>query len=269
MHQRFKGQSVVITGAASGLGLLLSQLFDAAEAHVLGIDINPDALSTAASKLSDRFTPLVCDLSDREQIAAVFKEIYALTPHVDILINNAGIVYGETLENHEPHQIERTFAVNTLSHFYTIGAVWGQMKTRNSGHIVSIASAGGFIGTPKLSAYCASKFAAVGIEESLRGEIRAAGLSIHSTLIAPYFINTGMFSGVKSRFPFLLPVMEPEYVARRIFGAIARKKRRLILPWFAYTVFPMRMLPVRWFDALVDFFGITRAMEGFSGRKSS
>ncbi|NQV73078.1 SDR family oxidoreductase [bacterium] len=266
MNGKFQDKCVVITGVASGLGLRLATIFDKEGATVCGLDVDAGALSLVSEGLSDRFQPYICDLTDRDQITSTFANIYAVQKEVDILVNNAGIVFAGTLGEQQPEQIEKTFAVNTISHFYTIQAVFEQMKASNRGHIVTIASAGGFVGTPKLSAYTASKFAVVGMEESLRAEIRMEGLNIQTTLIAPYFINTGMFEGVKTRFSWLLPILDQDMVSQRIAGAIYKKKRRLILPWFVYTVFPMRLLPVNLFDSVCKFFGITRVMDHFKGR---
>ena len=266
MNGRFQDKCVVITGVASGLGLRLATIFDKEGATVCVLDVDAQALSRVSDLLSDRFQPFICDVTDRNQISRTFAEIYAVQKEVDILVNNAGIVFAGTLWEQTSEQIEKTFAVNTISHFYTIQAVFEQMRASNRGHIVTIASAGGFVGTPKLSAYTASKFAVVGMEESLRAEIGMEGLNIQTTLIAPYFINTGMFEGVKTRFSWLLPILDQDLVAERIAKAIHKKKRRLILPWFVYTVFPLRLLPVDLFDTVGAFFGITRVMDHFKGR---
>lgn len=266
MNDRFQNKCVVITGAASGLGLRLAQLFDSGGASVCGLDLNTNALQDVAAILSDRFQAFGCDITDRQQISDTFSEIYAVHEEVDVLINNAGVVFAGALWEQQPNEIETTFAVNTISHFYTIQAVFDQMKSSNRGHIVTIASAGGFVGTPKMSAYTASKFAVVGMEESLRAEIKGAGLNIQTTLIAPFFVNTGMFEGVRTRFSWLLPILDQDVVAKRIVQAISKKQKRLILPWFVYTVFPLRVLPVGLFDIISRFFGISRVMDHFKGR---
>ena len=83
---------------------------------------------------------------------------------VDILINNAGIVSGQSLLEIEDEKIEATFGVNTLSLFWTAKAFLPAMVERNHGHIVTIASSAGLVGVSKLTDYCASKWAAVGFE---------------------------------------------------------------------------------------------------------
>lgn len=75
------------------------------------------------------------------------------------------------------------------------------MMKRNHGHIVNIASSAGLVGVTGLADYCASKFAAVGFDESLRFEMESLGKDgIHTTVVCPFFINTGMFDGAKTRY---------------------------------------------------------------------
>jgi all-trans-retinol dehydrogenase (NAD+) len=82
------------------------------------------------------------------------------------------------------------------------------MMERNHGHIVSIASSAGFIGVNGLADYCASKFGAVGFDESLRLELGMQGKTgVHTTVVCPYFISTGMFDGAKTRYSYYdLPI---------------------------------------------------------------
>lgn len=257
---------VVITGAASGLGYLLAELFVDARATVIGLDIDESGLREARINLGEGFFDVVCDLSDATAISTAFEGILTLHSGVDVLINNAGIVAGKHLLDLTTADIERTFGINVISHFHTTRAVLPSMIKRGSGHIVTVASAGGIVASPRLTAYSSSKFAAIGFDDALRTEMKRLGHPIFTTLIAPFFIGTGMFEGVKTRFPLLLPILKPERVARKVFRAIIRKKRRLIMPWFIYSSFPLRLLPVDLFDWVVDFFGITRTMDEFKGR---
>lgn len=84
---------------------------------------------------------------------------------VTILINNAGIVSGKNILENSNEMVKKTFEVNTLSIFYTTKEFLPNMIEKSKGHIVTISSASGFIGTPGLSDYSASKFAAIGFDE--------------------------------------------------------------------------------------------------------
>ena len=98
------------------------------------------------------------------------------------------------------------------------------MKARGSGHIVTVASAAGLIGTARETDYAASKFAAVGFDEALRQELRRSAPGVRTTVVCPYYIDTGMFKGVKTRFPLLLPVLKEQEVADRVLKAVRRNQ---------------------------------------------
>jgi len=185
---------------------------------------------------------------------------------VDILINNAGIVTGKALLECSDAAIERTFQVNTLALFWGVRALLPAMIARGRGHVVTVASAAGLGGTSRLTDYCASKFAAVGFDESLRLELKRLGHPIRTTVVCPWYIDTGMFRGVRTRFPLLLPILKPDYVAVRILRAIEANRRRLVLPRFVMAVLLARILPLTLFDAVMRFFGVDRSMDEFSGR---
>lgn len=92
-----------------------------------------------------------------------------------MLINNAGIVSGKKLLENSEKLIEKTIAVNTVSHHYTCREFLPAMIKNNRGHVVTIASMAGITGVAGLVDYCASKFGAVGFDESLRLELRKLG----------------------------------------------------------------------------------------------
>jgi all-trans-retinol dehydrogenase (NAD+) len=141
------------------------------------------------------------------------------------------------------------------------------MLKNNKGHLINIASAGGMIGVAKMSDYSASKFAHFGFDEALRMEFKQNNQNINTTIVIPYFINTGMFDGVKTRFSFLLPILDENKVANKIIKGIEKKKARIITPPMVYTLFPLRLLPVRIFDWISNFMGINDTMKNFKGRK--
>lgn len=157
--------------------------------------------------------------------------------------------------------------VNVNSHFWTIRAFLPDMIERKSGHIVSIASMAGHVATPNLTDYSASKFAAVGLNESLRVELKKKGhKNIFTTCICPFFINTGMFDGVKTKWGFLLPILDQDYAADQIVDATLKNKEMLMLP-FSMNFLPLvRILPVAFQDIVFNFLGVHDSMEEFVGR---
>jgi all-trans-retinol dehydrogenase (NAD+) len=262
------GRRAVITGAANGIGRILAYELAQAGASVVLWDIDARGLERVRDGLEvEGFQAdvYVCDLASRDQIASAAAQTLATSGPVDILINNAGIVAGNELLDLTDEQIERTFAVNTMALFWTVRAFLPSMMERNRGHIVTVASAAGLAGTARLTDYCSSKFGAVGFDESLRMELRQSGSAVVTTVVCPYYTGTSMFAGASTRFSWLLPILQPDYVARRIVAAIRRNQRRLIMPRFIYSVFLNRLLPVSWFDALMVFFGVSHSLDAFHG----
>lgn len=264
----FRDSHVLITGAASGIGRLMA--LGAAErgARLTLVDRDFTRLKAVQEELAatgKEAAVFEADLSDRAAIRAVTERILAERGPVDILINNAGIVAGAPLLEATEDAIERTFQVNTLALFWMTRAFLPAMIQRGRGHVVTVASAGGLVGTARLTDYCASKFAAVGFDESLRMELQRLGHPIRTTVVCPYYIDTGMFRGVRSRFSWLLPLLKPEYVARRILGAVEANRARLVMPRFLLLLPLVRLLPPGPFDALIRFLGVNRSMDEFVG----
>lgn len=266
---QISGAGVVITGAASGLGRGLALRLAGAGARVILWDLDAAGLAGAAADVrertgSDPHTAVV-DVSDPDAVRRAAAEAQARGP-VDILVNNAGVVSGRALVDLTDAQVIRTFAVNTLALFWATRALLPDMIRRNRGHIVTIASAAGFVGAHRLTDYTASKHAAVGFDDALRAELRRSAPSLVTTVVCPFYIDTGMFAGAKTRFPWLLPILNEDDVIERIVRAIRRDKRRLIMPFIVRLVPILRVLPVRWFDRLADILGINASMDDFTGR---
>ena len=265
----FKDAHVLITGAASGIGRLLARGAAVRGARVTLLDRDEAGLLAVRAELAREgcdAAAIAVDLCDRAALQATLARVLAARGPVAILINNAGIVTGKTLLECSDAAIERTFQVNTLALFWTVRAVLPAMLERGRGHVVTIASAAGLGGTSRLTDYCASKFAAVGFDESLRLELKRLGHPVRTTVVCPWYIDTGMFSGVRTRFPVLLPILKPDYVAARILGAIQGNRKRLVMPRFVMAVLLARILPLGLFDAVMRFFGVDRSMDEFSGR---
>jgi len=264
---RFSGSHVLITGAASGIGQLLALGALSRGARLTLLDVNAAGLKALKDVMGGETAVYPVDLSDRAAVQAVAAEILKTRGPVDILVNNAGIVTGKPILECSDAAIERTFQVNTLALFWLTRAFLPAMIAQGKGHVVTIASAAGLSGTSRLVDYCASKHAAVGFDESLRLELKRLGHPIRTTVVCPFFIDTGMFKGVKTRFPWILPILDPGYVTRRILGAIEGDRRRLIMPRFVVSVLMIKFLPASVFDAVLGFFGVNRSMDDFVGRQ--
>ena len=263
---------MLVTGGASGIGRLIALEMARRGGEVVLWDINKEALDAVTAEVNAAGPAdahgYLCDVSDRTSIYTVADRVRAEVGDVDILVNNAGIVSGQSFLELSDGKIEATFRINTLALFWTAKAFLPRMIARDRGHVVTIASASGLVGVAKLADYAASKWAAVGFDESLRVELRRTAPGVRTTVVCPFYIDTGMFRGVKTRFSFLLPILQPEYVAQRTVEAVARNRQRLIMPRFVLLVPSMRLLPVPIMDALADFLGVNSSMDDFVGRDS-
>ena len=264
------GRHVVITGAASGIGRLMALELAGRGARISAWDINRERLDATIAELNalgrEPARGFICDVSNRETVDRVAADTTAASGPVDILINNAGMVSGKRFLELPDEKIEATFAINTLSLFWVTKALLPAMIEHNRGHVVTIASASALIGVARLTDYSASKWAAMAFDESLRAELYELAPGVRTTVVCPYYIDTGMFRGVKSRFPWLLPILKEHDVASRVVRAIERNQARVMMPWLIYLVPAMRLLPVRLFDWVATFLGINASMDEFVGR---
>lgn len=264
----FGGRNVLITGAASGIGKLMGREVLQRGAKLIIWDIDQAAMETTAAELG-ALGPVAVQRVDITDPMAV-REAYAAlkTAHgpVDILVNNAGIVTGNRLfQDMRPGEIDRTMAVNAVAPMQVALTVLPDMVARNSGHLCIIASAAALIGNPRMAVYAASKWAAMGWSESVRIEMKEQGLDIGVTTVAPYYISTGMFAGVRSPW---VPVLKPERVVRRIIRGIERRRSMVAMPWpVGFVRLLQALLPQRLFDLVVGrWMGIYRTMDHFTGR---
>lgn len=263
------GSTVLITGGGMGIGRLMALKMAALGARIVIWDINPEHLAKVSEELTRAGREVFgyqVDVSDREKVYDAARRTLDEAGPVHILINNAGIVSGKPFIECSDEQIERTIRVNTMALFWVTKAFLPQMMENGWGHLVTISSAGGILGTPGLADYSASKFAAFGFDEALRGEFKKRGLAIKTTVVCPFFIDTGMFAGVKTKYAFLLPILREGYVADRIIGAIQRNRARIWMPPIVYTVPLLRALPVPLMDWIAKFLGVTESMDEFKGR---
>ena len=202
---------------------------------------------------------------------------------VDVLINNAGIVTGKYLLDMTESEIRRTMNTNGLAHFWTTRSFLPYMLKRgNECAVITISSLMGQMAGVKLTDYCASKHAANGFHESLRLELRALAERsnrsvVHTMLVCPYVIDTGMFDGAFEgsgkpwfmRHLGLFPKLKSRYVATQIINHLESRSHLVVLPWYFRYVPPLlHVLPASCMDWIEEFAGARVGMKEFRGRKS-
>lgn len=206
-----EGKTVVVTGAAGGIGVPLVRLLVERGAHVLGID--QIACPTAS-------TSLQLDFSVDAALSRLCDRLAADAP--DILVNLAGVMSFGLHAAADPARIALVYRINLLVPALLAQAVAGPMRARGSGRIVNIGSMLGAIPYPWFAAYSSSKAGLAALSQALRRELADSG--VHVTHVAPRAARTPFNSGEVDRF---LKVMgmnadDPETVARRIADAICR-----------------------------------------------
>merc|ERR1739838_679876 len=206
-----------------------------------------------------------CDLSDRKAVYETASLVKSDIGDVDILVNNAGIVTGGSFLECNDDKIMKTMDVNCNAHFWTLKSFLPKMLQKNHGHVVTIASGAGLFGMANLVDYCASKFAAIGMSEALAMELHATNKTgVHVTIICPFYIDTGMFKGVKSG---IVPMIKADDAVEAIVDGVLRNKSHVIMPSVCSLSYAMRgCVPTSLLKYFGDTMQITRSMESFVGR---
>lgn len=269
---KFENANVLITGGASGIGKIMGRmaLEKGAKCFIIW-DINLVGIEATRKELSKygNVKGYVVDVSNNEIVNIAYRKTVEDCGDIDILINCAGIITSnKTFDQQTPEEIVKTMNINTIAPMFVARAMLPDMLKRNRGHVCTIASAGGMISNPKMSVYAASKWGVIGWSDSVRIELQEMKSDVHFTTVAPYYINTGMFDGVKSR---IIPILKPEYVAKRVIRAVERNKAFRGIPFgFHFIRFWQAILPTRVFDFFFgQVFGIYHTMDQFTGRKSA
>jgi NAD(P)-dependent dehydrogenase (short-subunit alcohol dehydrogenase family) len=188
----FADRVVLITGGSRGLGFVLARQLAAEGARLALVARNLEDLEAAAEKLRARgaevFT-LSCDVGDREQATDAVRRVVEHFGRLDVLINNAGVVQVGPVQHMQYEDFQRAMAVHFWGPLHTTLAAMPHLGAHRHGRIVNIASIGGKVAVPHLAPYSASKFALVGLSESLRAELGREGILV--TTVLPGLMRTG------------------------------------------------------------------------------
>jgi len=268
--KNISGQIALVTGSGGGIGRLICIGLAKKGCKIVCWDVAKQANEETARQIREAkgvAHTYQVDLTSREAIYKAAERVKREVGMISILVNNAGVVTGKHLLECSDEQILRTFDVNVLAHFWTVKSFLPHMLTRGQGHIVTVASLAGMNGANRLVDYCASKFAAVGFDESLRAELLVDGhTGIETTVVCPYFVRTALFDGIKSR---VVPVLEPEEVAKKTVNAILTNEKICIIPGFLSMAQTMKtILPYKALVKSFEISGLGETMNAFTGPKT-
>jgi short-subunit dehydrogenase len=270
-----EGRTVLVTGAAMGMGRLFAEraIAERASAVVL-LDVDEDALNDTLDDLADGSSEVsgyIVDVSDAAEVADTAAAVLDDVGRIDVLINNAGVVRGNHYfwETDLERDAKFTIDVNTLAPMYVAHAFLPAMiEASTECRLVNLASAAGFTPNPRMAVYAASKWAVIGWSDSVRLELKQAGFDhVKVTTVCPYYVRTGMFDGASSA-P-LLPILEPGEVVAEAWDAMLAGRSFVVLPKTVLLSEVLKgVLPIDVRDFIADrIIGVYHTMDDFTGRE--
>lgn len=185
------GQVAVVTGAGRGIGAAVTHRLAQLGYTVVAVARTRSQLETVADRTGA--LPFVCDLADAAAVEETTAAVLERFGRVDVLVNNAGIVVRHPVEGHPVEDWDRVQAVNLRAPFQWARACLPGMRARRDGRIVNVSSISGTLGTPGLSAYCASKWGLIGFTRALSEEVKRDGVVV--TALCPGSVDTEMLRG--------------------------------------------------------------------------
>jgi len=224
-----KGKKAIITGGSRGLGKATALAF-----AKLGIDVaitgrNEEKLKETVSELKSlgvNATYEVFDVANYEEVKVGIKKIILNLGTVDILVNNAGIAAFGTLNEMDPTLWEAIIKTNVLGMYYVTKEVLPYLIEKNEGDIINISSTAGLSGNASTSAYSASKFAVIGMSQSLMKEVRKNNIRVNtltpSTIATDMALDLGITDGNVEK------VLQPEDFAQLIVAGLQFPRRAML-----------------------------------------
>jgi 3-oxoacyl-[acyl-carrier protein] reductase len=224
-----KNKNALITGAGKGIGKAIALALAKEGVNIILVARTQEEIDSVAAKVRSlrvKALAITADVADINSVNAAVEKALAEFGTIDILINNAGIAaFGKFLEL-EPTDWERIIQVNLMGTYYMTRAVLPNMIERQTGDIINISSTAGLSGNALTSAYSASKFAVLGLTESLMQEVRKHNIRV--TALTPSTVATDMAKELKLTDGNPETVMQAEDMAELIIAQLKLNRRVFI-----------------------------------------
>ena len=223
------GKTVLITGAARGIGKATATLLAKSGADIIGVDLTLGDLQETKDDVESfgrKFTGFSCDVTDAEAAKDMITAASVNENGFEILINNAGVLPSGSFQERDFAVWSRTIDVNLKALMYVTYLALPHLQKKREAHIVNLASISGKMGTEGVAAYSASKHGVVGFSSALREELRHTNVCV--SWLCPSQANTRMAAGVQHS--FLTPVVQPEDIAAAVKKAIEKNAIEVFVP---------------------------------------
>jgi NAD(P)-dependent dehydrogenase (short-subunit alcohol dehydrogenase family) len=233
------GKVIAITGGARGIGLAIAEALTAQGARVSIGDIDLELAQREAKRIGAHAGRL--DVRERESFAQFIAETEAALGSLYGLINNAGIMPMGYFLDEDPALADAQIDINFRGVIHGMQVALPKLLARQSGHIVNIASLAGRFALPGSAIYCGTKFAVVGMTESVAGEYRDSGVEF--TCIMPSKVLTELTAGT-DKAASIIPAVTPEQVADAVVASLIKPRLMVAVPDYlqvahrAYTLIP-------------------------------
>jgi NAD(P)-dependent dehydrogenase (short-subunit alcohol dehydrogenase family) len=236
-----RGQRVLITGAARGIGAALAERLASRGARLALIGLEPEKLAAVAARCGEGTFVSECDVSSNEQVARSVDAAAEALGGLDVAVANAGIATGGPLRSQDLRCWERVIEINLLGVMYTDRAALPHLE-RSRGYLLNIASTAAALRAPGMTAYCAAKAGVEALSDCLRIEMQPLGVQVGVAYFL--FLDTDMVNDGEREMPMLQRAKAemPRFLSRtyplppaidEVVAAIAERRRRIAYPrWF-------------------------------------
>lgn len=269
----FAGATAIITGGASGIGRALAEELAKRGGEVILADLQIELAKEVASEIQasgSKAAAVKLDVADFSAVEQLVRETVKRTGRLDYMFNNAGIGIGGDLNHYGINDWNYILDVNLRGVIHGVQAAYQVMLAQGFGHIVNTASLAGLMPSPGVVSYATTKYAVVGLSQSLRAA--AAPLGIRVSVFCPGFVRTAILSG-GGKYGRVLRGMSPdqERSLREVIegfkpmppNTFARKALDLVAKNKAIIVVPSRWKLFWWLNRLSPTLGLRLAQKHF------
>lgn len=234
--KNFANAVAVITGGASGIGLATARALYTKGANIVLADINRQGLEQAKETVrkehptsNAQILTVVTDVTSEEQVNTLMQEAVNACKRIDLVVTSAGVGRGGPIDLFSGAEMQNMMNINFMGTYHCVRAALPTMRQQQSGHFVFLSSVAGKLGSPLLSAYCASKWAVRGFSIALRAELYGTNIGI--TTVYPAWVDTPMIHQEADAMQLLNieAMLTPEQVASAILQAVENDQRDLTL----------------------------------------